>query len=151
MPTLRPSNPIFMSSGVKRLNLDGDIHAGGEVELLQLVDRLGGRLHDVEQALVGANFELVHRLFVHVRGAIDREFLDAGWQRNGADHLSAGALRGFDDFGRRCIEHSIVECLQSNSDSLSSHGWLSSYLPFWSRTAFFTFSGTCSKWDGSIE
>ena len=37
------------------LDVDGDIDAGREVEFLELVDGLGGGLHDVDEALVGAH------------------------------------------------------------------------------------------------
>src|ERR687898_123633 len=37
------------------LDLDLDVDAGGKVEALQAVDRLGGGLDDVEQALVDAH------------------------------------------------------------------------------------------------
>ena len=34
---------------VSSLDLDGDVHAGGEIELLQLVHGLGGGIDDIEQ------------------------------------------------------------------------------------------------------
>ncbi len=40
-------------------DLDGDVNAGGQVELLQLVHGAGGGLNDVEEALVGADLELL--------------------------------------------------------------------------------------------
>jgi len=36
--------------------------------------------------------------------------------------LSAGALRGGDDFARLLVEHAMVERLQADSDLLSIHG-----------------------------
>ncbi len=41
------------------LQLDLDVHAGRQVELHQRVHGLVGRIHDVHQTLVGADFELV--------------------------------------------------------------------------------------------
>ena len=54
--------------GGKSLDLDRDIHARRQVQFLQLIDRFRGRLDDVEQAFVGANLKLIHRLFVDVIG-----------------------------------------------------------------------------------
>jgi len=48
------------------LDFDLDINASGEVELHQCVNSLRGRIHDIKQALVCADFELVARLFVDV-------------------------------------------------------------------------------------
>ena len=53
-------------------NVDSDIDAGREIEFLEFVDRLGGRLEDVDEPLVRAGFELLHGLLVDVRGAVDR-------------------------------------------------------------------------------
>ena len=50
---------------------DGDINAGGEVELLQLIDRASCRIDDIEKALVCADFELFGRLFIDVDRAIE--------------------------------------------------------------------------------
>ena len=41
------------------LQLDFDVYTSGQVELHQGVNRFVGWIHDVHQALVGADFELV--------------------------------------------------------------------------------------------
>ena len=104
MPIFCPSNSDAHGRGLcksleatSRLNLDRDVHARRQVEFLQLVHRLRGRLDDVEQTLVGADFKLVHRFLVDVRGAVHREFFDQRRQRNRPGHPRAGALRGLDD------------------------------------------------------
>jgi hypothetical protein len=43
--------------GGRVLNLDGDVHAGWEVQLFEFVHRLGRRFDDVQEALVGALLE----------------------------------------------------------------------------------------------
>ena len=55
------------------LELDLDVHAGGQVELHQRVHGLRGGVDDVEHALVRADFELLARLLVDVRRAVDGE------------------------------------------------------------------------------
>ena len=58
------------------LDLDLDVHAGRQVELGQRVHRLRAGVVDVEQALVGAELELLAALLVHVRAAQHRPALD---------------------------------------------------------------------------
>ena len=54
------------------LNVDGDVDARREIELFEFIDRLSGRLDDINQTLVGAGLKLLHRLLVNVGRAIDR-------------------------------------------------------------------------------
>ena len=51
------------------LELDLDIHARGQIQLHQRVDRLVGRIDDVHQAQMGTNLELIARRLVNVRRA----------------------------------------------------------------------------------
>src|SRR3546814_20986515 len=71
--------------------LDFHVHARGEVELHQRVDRLRGGLHDVEQPLVGAHLELLARLLVDVRTAVHGALLDTRRQRDRTANKGAGA------------------------------------------------------------
>ena len=54
------------------LNVDGDVDARREIELFEFIDRLSGRLYDINQTLVGAGLKLLHRLLIDVGRAIDR-------------------------------------------------------------------------------
>ena len=49
------------------LELDLDVHACGEVETHEAVDRRGGGVKDVDEALVGAHLELLAGVLVLVR------------------------------------------------------------------------------------
>src|SRR5688572_3881011 len=102
--------------------LDLDVHARGEVELHQRIDRLRGRIDDIEHALVGADLELLARLLVDVRRAVDRELLDAGRQRDRTAHLRARPLGRAHDLAGRRIEHTMIESLQPDSDIGVVHG-----------------------------
>ena len=51
------------------LKLDLDLDAGGDFEVHQGLDGLLGRVHDVDQALVGAALELLAAVLVLVDGA----------------------------------------------------------------------------------
>src|SRR2546422_10868687 len=88
MPSFRPMRPpitidILRSRSRRLLELDLHVDAGREVELAEGVDRLLRRLEDVEQALVGADLELLARLLVDVRRAVHGEALDVGGKRDG--------------------------------------------------------------------
>src|SRR5208282_2196935 len=103
------------------LELDLDVDAGGQVELHQSVDRLRRRVDDVENPLVGANFELLARLLVDVRRSVHGEFLDPRRQRDRPTDPRAGALGRRDDLLRRSVEHSVIERLEADADVLRVH------------------------------
>src|SRR4051794_15316025 len=67
---------------------------------------------------MGANLKLVHRFFVDVGRAIDGELFHQGWQRDRPRDPGPSPLRGFDDVNGGLIEHSMIECLQTNTDAL---------------------------------
>src|SRR6185436_12042549 len=96
--------------------LDLDVHAGGEVELHQRVHRLRRRIDDIEHALVRADLELLTRLLVDVRRAVDRELFDTRRQRNRSAHLSARPLGRADDLAGRLVEHAMIEGFQPDAD-----------------------------------
>ena len=58
---------VYTDSDLLGSDLDADVHPGREVQLLQIVDGLCGRVDDVEQTLVRPALELLHGLLVHVR------------------------------------------------------------------------------------
>ena len=66
------------------LDVDGDIHSCRQIELFQFIDSLRRRLDDVDQALVGTLFKLVHGLLVNVGGSVQGDLLDPGRQRDRA-------------------------------------------------------------------
>src|SRR5271167_813074 len=90
------------------LNLDGDVHAGREIELLQFIHGLGGRVENVNQPLVGALLESFLRFLVAMRRALDGEALDAGGKRDGPGDARAGAFDGVGDFARRLVYYALV-------------------------------------------
>src|SRR5690348_15697585 len=102
-------------------NLDGDVHAGGQIEFLQFVHGLGRRVEDVNQPLVSALLESFLRFFVRMRRALDGETFHAGRERDWAGDASAGAFDGVRDFARGLVYDPMVIGLKSNSYALSSH------------------------------
>src|SRR5258708_28803016 len=118
MPIFWAMSPVRMMAS---LELDLDIDAGGEIELHQRVHRLRRRVDDIEHALVGPDLELLARLLVDVRRAIDRELLDPGRQLNRPANLRARPLGRADDLAGRRIEHAMIESLQPDSNICVVH------------------------------
>lgn len=98
--------------------MDLNIDTGGKVELLELIDGACGRINNVEETLVSADFKLVGRLFVHVHRAIDGEFFNPGGKRDGTSDLSSGALGGLDNLDGGAIDGTVIEGAEANADFL---------------------------------
>ena len=103
------------------LELDFDVDTGGEIELHQCIDRLRGRIHDVQKTLVSPDFELLAALLVNVRRPVDGVFVNSRRQRNRTAHLRTRPLGGIDDFARRIVEHAMVERLEPDANVLTVH------------------------------
>src|SRR5262245_60708637 len=96
---------------------DLDVDAGGEmVEALERIDRLGRRLVDVDQPLVGPDLEVLARVLV-LEGRADHavDVLLSG-QRNGPGHGRAGASRRLDDLLGSRLDGRVVVGLEANAD-----------------------------------
>lgn len=104
-----------------KLDFDGDVHAGWEIELLELVHGAGGWVHDVENALVSAEFELIDALFVDVRGTVHAEFFDPCWKRDRASNFGAGALGGVHDFIHGLVQGAEIISTETDADALVLH------------------------------
>src|SRR5258708_26747287 len=104
------------------LELDLDIDAGRKIELHQRVDRLGRRINDGEQPLVGSHLKLLAALLVDVGRAVHGEFFDLGRHRDRPAHLRAGALGGCHDLAGGRIKDAVIEGLEPDSDVLAVHG-----------------------------
>ena len=100
------------------LDVDLNIDTGGKVELLELIDGACGGINNVEEALVGADFELVGRLFVHVHRAVDGELFNPGGKRDGTSDPGSGALGGLDNLDSGAIDGAVIEGAEANADFL---------------------------------
>src|SRR5260370_40430490 len=89
-------------------NFNGDIVARRQVELLELVNRLGGGVDDVDQALVRALFEGFLGFFVRVRRAQHGKALDSGWERNGSGDTRTRAFDGIGDVAGGLVYDAMV-------------------------------------------
>src|SRR5262245_6538999 len=114
IPRLRPRSAFTVMA---RLRPDADLDADREVQLREGLDRLRGRLGDVDEALVGPDLELLARLLVDVRGAQHRVALDPG--REGDRPLDVGARQAgrLDDVLGGRVEGLVVVGLHTDLDS----------------------------------
>src|SRR6478735_2639928 len=106
IPTFSPTIPLI--SGMVSLELDLDVDPGRQVQALELLDRLGGRVDDVDQPLMREHLEVLARVLVLVRRADHRVDVPLGRQRHRPDHLRACALDVLDDVARGDVEHPVV-------------------------------------------
>ena len=102
-------------------DFDGDVHACGQVELLELVHGFGCGLDDVNEALVSPLLEGLLRFFITMGGAQNRKALDAGRERDGACDSGTGAFNGIGDVAGRLVYDAMIKGLESNTNTLSSH------------------------------
>ena len=101
----------------RRRGFDLDIHSGGQRQLVQSVDRLAGRLDDVDQPFMRADFKLLPRLLIDVRAAQHRVTLNPGWKRYRTMNDRAGPLGRIDNFRRRLIEYGMIVGFHADADA----------------------------------
>src|SRR5262245_16837434 len=68
---------------------------------------------------MGANLELLLRVFVDERRADDAEFLDLRWERHRTGHLRPRRFRRFYDAARRLVKHLVVIGLEADAYPLT--------------------------------
>src|SRR5579875_2087541 len=100
------------------LYLDFDVDAGGKLDALQAVDRLGRVLDDVEQALVHPHLEMLPAVLVLVGRTYDRIAVLLGGEGNRAPDLGLGAQDGLHDLLGGLVDDLVVVGLQADPDPL---------------------------------
>src|SRR5690606_18894279 len=101
---------------VASVDLDLHVHAGGEIQLRQRVDRLRPRVDDVDHALVRLQLELLAALLVDVGRAQNRPALDPRGEPDRPAPARTGLLRRPHDVRRGLIDHRVIERLQPTAD-----------------------------------
>src|SRR3954452_11855824 len=112
MPIFLPRSPAMTSD-----ELDLDVHARRQVvQPLQRVDRLRGRLQDVDQALVRADLEVLARVLV-LEGRADHAVdVLLGGQGHGPGHRGSGTGCRLDDLLGRRLDRRVVVGLEPDTD-----------------------------------
>src|SRR5579872_3104831 len=123
----RLSPPDLFTLFAERFDLY--IHSRGQIQLHQRVHRLLRRLENIEEALVGADFELLARFLVDVRRTQYRVFVFHRGQRNRTRDLRPGAFGRVHNFSGRLIENAIVVSFQPDANSLFSYHYFISLTP----------------------
>src|ERR1041384_2247527 len=119
IPSFLAMTPVRL--GPNPLELELDVHAGGQVELHQRVHGLRGGIDDIEHALVRADFELLARLLVDVRRTVDGELIDARRQRDRPAHGGARSLGRVHDLAGGMVQHAVIEGFEPDADVLTIH------------------------------
>src|SRR4051812_46521227 len=112
----------LLIEAVVGLELDLDVDAGRQVEPHERVNRLGRRVENVDEPLVGAHLEVLARVLVLVRRADDAVDVLLGRQWNRADDTGARARHRLNDLARAGVDGLVVVGLEPNADLLSRHG-----------------------------
>ncbi len=122
---------VNLSTGLTCLlsrSLDLDIHPRRKAQLIESLDRLRGGLHDIDQSLVGSNFELLSRLLVNRRSGQNRVSLDSRRQRDRSVNLGMRSLGSIYNVLSTLIQDRVIISLHSNSDYLARHSTSSSLI-----------------------
>ena len=88
------------------LEFDLHINSSGQIELHERIHGLLGGFQNVEQALVGSDFELLPRFLVHMRRSEHTIFVDPGRKGNRTRDAFSGPANGFDpwrNFAGQCL------------------------------------------------
>ena len=99
------------SSQAALSHLDLNLNTRGKLELHQRVDRLGRRRVDVEDALEGAELELLAGLLIHEGRAVYRKNLLVRGQGYRTANDGARALYGLNDLLGRLVDEVVIERL----------------------------------------
>src|SRR6266536_2815421 len=116
------SSPALLSFAMILRLLNVHVDAGRQVDAHERVDRLGRRVEDVDEPLVGAHLEVLAAVLVLVRRADDAVDVLLGRQRHRADDAGAGACHRLDDLARAGVDRLVVVGLEPDADLLSRHG-----------------------------
>ena len=97
------------------LHLNLQVNPRRQAKVGQGINSLGGRVQDVEQALVYAHFVLLTSVLIDERGTVDRELCFLSGERYGTHHFSPGAENGVQDSAYGLVDYLMVVGANTNS------------------------------------
>src|SRR2546423_5571194 len=123
IPSFSPKIPLTsaIGSGPRSLQLDLDVHAGRQLEPLQLLHRLGRGVQDVDEPLVREHLEVLAAVLVLVRATDHRVQRSLGRQRYRPHDLRPGPEDVINDLPRRLVQDLVVVRPQLDPDPRRRH------------------------------
>src|SRR5687768_8560850 len=121
MPSFSPRIPLTFAIAFSPLQLDLDVHTGGEIQALQLLHGLGRGLVNVDQPLVREHLEMLSAVLVLVRRPDHREDRPLRGQRHRPHDLRPRPGDVVDDLPGRRVEDLVVVSLQFDPDLRCRH------------------------------
>lgn len=103
--------------GLARRGLDFDVHARRQAQLVESLNGFGGRLNNVDQALVRPNLELLARFLVDMRAREDRITLNPRGKGDRSMHLGMGSLDRVDDLLGALVQNRMVVRFHSDANN----------------------------------
>lgn len=103
------SQRYFHEQGARAtLHFDFDVDAGRKIQSHQSIDGFVGWLVDVDQAVVGSELEMLHRLLVDVRATDNAEAAKVSGKGHWASDSGASSLCGINNFLSALIDRSVI-------------------------------------------
>ena len=110
---------IVVNRSEKRLHLDFYFNTARQFELHEGIDGLGVGAIDVDETLVGRNFELLAALLVDEGRTVDGENALARGEGDGTAHDGAGSCHVRNDLFCRFLNERVVVALEFDADFLT--------------------------------
>lgn len=107
--------------GFDLLDVNIDFYTCRQIEFLEFVDGLYGWLDNIDKPFVCAQFKLIHRFLVDVRGTIHGVTFNPSRHWNWTRHTSTRSFGRIDDIRCGLIYDPIIEASKFNSYALSVH------------------------------
>src|SRR6266516_3017847 len=108
IPSLVPRMPFAAAMSFPLLELDLDVHPGRQVQALQLLNRLRGGFHDVDEPLVREHLEVLAAVLVLVGAADDRVQVPLRGKGNRPHDLGPGADHVIHDLPGRLVQDLVI-------------------------------------------
>jgi hypothetical protein len=103
---------------IKSLQLHFNIYTRWQVQLHQSIDRLRGRLVNIDNATVSAGLEVLAGVFIDVGRSQQTIDAAARGEWDGSDRCGVGAISGIDDLFAGGVEDALIEGFKTNANFL---------------------------------
>lgn len=94
---------------------DLNINAARQIKSLKRLNRSIGQIMNIQQAVMNAQFKMLHGFLINVRTANNAEFANLGRQGDRPTDSRTRALAGLANLQSRLIQNSVIISPDSNS------------------------------------